>query len=579
MSDFPEAPDIQQITEGAADDRFGRIVSIAIVMVTLFAATTAWLQSVAGRVDDEAAVRAERLASQTLGTVARSKALAELRIQREQLASERAGRAVALRRQIAYGIGNAAEARALERGWRQAATATRRTTERIANEEGIPPLKGELTADSDPAFPNAYLTAAGREGERLSSLRDADNREGDRAEAQVAAFGVALAAFAISIFLLGYSLTPYGKRNRGLFAGAGITIATVAAVWTFANVLDAPASPPEEAAAHFADARVAIAAGHADEALAALDQTIELRPNYPAAYTLRGQIRAGIAGAGFSELPKPLGEGDVRTARDDLQRAVDLDPQSIDAVLGLATADLLVGLRGDRGALEDAADAARQAIDRDPVQPNARYVLAVALLGAGGDPHEVDRAFADANSRAAVTDDGSQPRDEDGRRSLVAGALTAVDALTRNGLVEPDRADAVKGQVLAAVWPELGPPRPEPGIKAAETGSGDPTTAFKRLELDVVPSAMEVGWPAPSPDRAAGGTTRSGPPGTSSTSSSMPSSGTGAGPRCRSSRARCEAASSAMTPPATRPSCAGNDSMSRCRRAVYRRATIGSRPT
>ena len=83
------------------------MLSIAIVLVTLLAATTAWLQAVAGRDDDEAAVRAERLASQTLGTVARSKSLAELRIQREQLADERARRAVALRRQRAYGIGDA----------------------------------------------------------------------------------------------------------------------------------------------------------------------------------------------------------------------------------------------------------------------------------------------------------------------------------------------------------------------------------------------------------------------------------------------------------------------------------------
>ncbi len=192
-------------------------------------------------------------------------------------------------------------------------------------------------------------------------------------------------------------------------------------------------------------------------------------------------------------------------ARDDLRRAVELDPQSIDAILGLATAELLVGLHGDRAALDRAADAARQAIDRDPVQPNARYVLAVALLGAGADARDVDRAFDEANSRAAVTDDGSQPRDEDGRRSLVAGALTAIDALTRNGLVEPDRAAAVKGGVLDAVWPELGASQPEPGTKAAEAGSGDPTAAFRRLELDVVPSAVEVGWPAPSPQRAAGG--------------------------------------------------------------------------
>ncbi len=278
MPDFPDAPDIQQITDAAEDDRFGRVVSIAIVLVTLLAATTAWLQAVAGRADDEAAVRAERLASQTLGTVARSKSLAELRIQREQLADERARRAVALRRQSAYGIGDPAEARALERGWRQAAAATRRATDRIAAEEGIPPLEGDLSADSDPAFPNAYLTAAGREGTRLSSLRDAANREGDRAEAQVGAFGVALAAFAISVFLLGYSLTPYGKRNRRLFAGAGIAIAAAASVWTLANVLDGPDRPPEEAAAHFADASVAIAAGHSDEALAALDETLEPAP-------------------------------------------------------------------------------------------------------------------------------------------------------------------------------------------------------------------------------------------------------------------------------------------------------------
>ncbi len=504
MAEFPDAPDIQQIVEGAEADHHGRLIAVAIVMVTLLAATTAWLQAGASRDDDEAAVRAERLASQTLGTTARSKSLAELRIQRERLADERARRAVALRRQRAYGVGNEAEAKALERGWLRAAAATRRNTERIAAAEGIPPLEGELTEDSDPAFPSAYLAAAAREGNRLSSLRDAANREGDRAEEQVGAFGVALAVFAISIFLFGYSLTPYGRRNRGLFAATGTVMALAATLWTLFNLLDGPDRPPEDAAARFADAQLAIAAGKSEQALAALDETLELRPGYPDAYTLRGQIRAGIAGAGFGELPEVVTEEDARAARDDLQRAAELDPESVDAVLALATAELLIGLHGDQDALERAAVAAQQAIQRDPVQPNARYVLALALLGAGAGSEQVDRALVEADSRTALTDDGSRPRDEDGRRRLAAGALTAVDALADSGLVDSGRAEAVKGRVLDDVWPELGPPLPEPDVQAAKPGSGEPAEAFEQLELDVVPAAIEVSWPAPSPERAAG---------------------------------------------------------------------------
>lgn len=498
MADFPDAPDVKQVVDSAEDDRFSRRVAVVIVLVTLAAAITAWLQAGAGRDDSEAAVRAERLASQTLGTIARDRALAELRVQREQLADERGRRAESLARQRAFGVGDSAETRALERGWRRAEQATERTTARIAAAEGIPPIEGELRPDRDPAFPNAYLTVAAREGERLSSLRDAANREGDRAEEQVGVYGVVLAMFAVSVFLLGYSLTPYGRRNRAMFAGVAGVMATAAAAWTLVTVLDPPDRPPEEAAAAFADAQVAIARGDGERAAAELDRAIELRAEFPSAYAARGLVRLGVAGAKLGELPRTASGEDLRSARDDLAVAVELDPQGTGAVLGLASAELLLGLaEDDEQALERAAVAAAEAVEQDPDRPAARYLLAEALL-AVGEREAAEPVLEEAVERTALADDGDGPRDEAGRRELVGGALSAIERLAASERLDPEVADTLKGEVVAGSWPDVGPPQGGPASEPPlerEPGAD----VLGELDLDLGPAGFELGWPAAEP--------------------------------------------------------------------------------
>jgi tetratricopeptide (TPR) repeat protein len=186
---------------------------------------------------------------------------------------------------------------------------------------------------------------------------------------------------AFSLFLLGLTLTVPADARRPFLLG-GCTVALAATAWLVQIVASPVDRPSRQAigayvsgtlkadyttgASEGAD-RTRYVSAHAD-----FDTAIAARPGYQEAYAARGSVRAALASL------EHAGARGWGGARDDFERAVELDPDDFGSWGNLALARFWLG--DYPGAL----DAIDEAIAVRPLEPRAELdrVLYLTLLGA-----------------------------------------------------------------------------------------------------------------------------------------------------------------------------------------------------
>lgn len=478
--EFPDAPDIQQIVgEERGSDRFARMIAVITVLTTLAAATTALLQANASRTDDEAAVVAERLAGEASGVSVRDRATAQLQIERyEQLQRHRRLAAAALQARL-FGGGDAAELERREEREQEIAKIVSRNSERLAAEQGVEPVpeEGPLSAAQDPLFPARYLALAEREGRRLNALRDAANEEGDRAESQVAAFGVALTMFAVAVFLFGYSLTPYGRGHRKLFAGVAGGFVGVALVAVIISALDAPDRAPDEAADAYADGLVALRAGDSEQGVDDLSRAVALRPSFAQAFARRADAIVTAATPSLAGATGLLTEEELRAAIADLRRALELGSEEAGVRGALGFELTALGLMTDDDDLiEESLEFTAEAEERLGTEPSPSYNRGLSLLALGR-VEEAEGAYGEAIERTLVTGDGEE-REAYARELMVAPAFSDLElVLQYRGEELAEEVEATKERIEREVFADAVPPTqftepvgepPEPSEEVAD---------------------------------------------------------------------------------------------------------------
>src|SRR4051812_19098259 len=318
-AELPELPEIHEIHHHAHGDRFGRAIAIITVLATLCAAWTAVLQANAIRQHDEAAARAQELASETLGARSRSEGAARVQLERFELAEQQRARAALARQELLFApAADAGELRTQERRWESIAKETDRQSEFIAHADHAKPLlaASEFGPSSDPTFPLRYLAQSRHEAYVLAAERSGANRKASRAENQYTRFAVSFTMLAIAVFLFGYSLTPHGRPRRRLFAGTASVFVVVAATNALAVSLNPPREPPKAAAEAYAEGQVAADSSDPEAAAEHFTKAIKLDNGFADAYIGRAEAEF------LADAPQALGSGASVTTPDALEHVI-----------------------------------------------------------------------------------------------------------------------------------------------------------------------------------------------------------------------------------------------------------------
>ncbi|MDX6232081.1 MAG: hypothetical protein QOH68_1056, partial [Nocardioidaceae bacterium] len=324
----------------------------------------------------------------------------------------------------------------------------------VAREQAAAPSMTEFLLGLDGRKGDAFIAEF-----REELAADAAGRHGAIADSSVAV----LAVLAVSLFLLGLSLTVSG-RARMILAAPGVAIAIAASGWGALLALNRVESVPAELVETTGRARALTAAGLYDEAIESLDGVLEQAPGYSRALATRALARTlQVAG-------DPTDPGaNLRYVDDD-----DLDDALEDAVAarsGSLDDDLIVlAILGflylNDGNGPAAVDTYATLLDRNEQDAFSRYGLAAARLVAG----DTAGAEDDYATGATLLDGLLDAEQINLGNALVALAYTdgerALAAVPDDDdvadLVTETRGDLVQGMARLFGFP-------------AELGSGDGT--------------------------------------------------------------------------------------------------------
>jgi len=323
---------VEDIWEG--HDRFGRAIVVAIVVTTLLATLTAFLQTRALRAHDESLDLADQWGALASQVSFGWDAAALLQLDRYRLAENARIRSEQATAAEFLGVGPPRAESALDaKRWRLLSVRLQRESGELASAsqrefadirkqtQGSLPSVGEAVAagkertcrapawarapapgvirndrslagpDQDPNFPTRYLADNRWETYLLEARRDGASVEAESAEKQFTRYAIALTLFAVSVFLLGFSLSPYGKPHRHLFATVAGVFVVGSTLWCVYAAVRGPHAGSAEAAAAYADGRVSLdRETYADDlrAIYYFDCAIKLEPGFTQAYVGRG---------------------------------------------------------------------------------------------------------------------------------------------------------------------------------------------------------------------------------------------------------------------------------------------------
>lgn len=346
----------------ADDTRFKQLVSVLIALITLTAATVAYLQNDAASLDDEANRQAQTAALQEMGLAIRND--------------------VALNYHV-YGVTNHWLFAGMEAA--QAADPAPSLAAQAAVEElsalYAPPY---FDPDADET-PDVMSYVADQQMEDITVLREqftdryAVKQEWD---GKANTYILHLTILAVALFLFGLALA-IDNSIRLLFLATGVLIALVTIVWVVDVYRRPVVSIPDEAIRAFARGSALSFQHRHAEALAALDDAITAAPTYGSAYYARAESHfylddyaAAIADA----------EAAQRNGRDDAGVAWDLgwlqylsgDFAAAIAAYehGLALSPDMIGVRLDYGLalLADGQVAEAQSVYAQSIQDAAEQL-------------------------------------------------------------------------------------------------------------------------------------------------------------------------------------------------------------
>jgi tetratricopeptide (TPR) repeat protein len=429
-------------------DAFGQILVVAIVLTTLLAALTGFVQIRALRHHDDAVDRADQWGALASQVGPRWDAAARLQLDRFRLYQEARVRAEQARARAFLGVGPPRDELVLDAArWSRLATQVRRdsasleatmrtyvatvqqttdawlssvTEPRLVERGGrcpppawasdvVPGPVGDGPSRAgpgqDPHFPQRYLADSRREVYLIDALRAGASREAEHTEKQFTEFAVALTLFAVAVFLLGFSLSPYGRPHRRLFATTAAGLVVGASIWAVHSAVAAPRAPSAEAAAAYADGRVALereGPGDARTALGYFDCAIALDPGFPQAYVDRADAWSSLPGrrdptgrGGIEIVPLALQE----RALADLERAEALGAKDPSLPAYKGSYILQRGVQEhDRGRIWEGLDLVRESARVFPDDPIFAFDVAEGELALGRDWHP---AFRNAERLAA----------------------------------------------------------------------------------------------------------------------------------------------------------------------------------
>jgi tetratricopeptide (TPR) repeat protein len=500
MGEFPDLPDIESREDS---DGYSRLIAVVIVFTTLLAAATALLQAEALRRDDEAAVRAERLTAQSLGARVKAQSGAELQYQRFQLAETQRRRASNARQLALFANTNTREQQLAEARWTRVADRTDEGTSRMAKQLGFAPITAGAAdgPEKDPAFPNRYNRRYERDSIYLDALKDGANAEGDRAEEQFTSYAVSLTLFAVAVFLLGYSLTPAGARQRRLFAFTAGAFVSAGAIFAAVTAIDGPERKPDEAAAAFADGATAAATLDYESAIRRYDRAIDLRDDYARAYADRASARTALNSPNPNFVSITGDTDSIEQNVDDLEKAVELDEDSAPYKLSLASNLFLLGIfEGDDGKLEEALDLTREGKVAFEASPFGEYNEAATLLALGR-TDEAEEAYDRAIEKTLYLDvEKKEKRDNTVQRAqFVSGAFTDLELILHaKGDEVDDDVRAIKERIITPLSADALPPYAAgtKGGAAVDQASRREAPPARLHDVAVTPSPATVEWVA-----------------------------------------------------------------------------------
>jgi hypothetical protein len=459
MPDFPDLPSVDDLA-GEADERreqrFSRVVAVAIVLATLAAAATAYLQAAARRTGDDAAARSTQLAAAGLAARNLSDQAAHMLVDRYNLAEGELTRAGQAGQQAVFGVVSTRAALDAERArWLAVATQTDRDTVSLAASYGLPPITTHAYGPLlDPDFTEHYLGASRGNSYLIGAELDAADQQGAQANSQVARSAIALTILAVSVFLFGYSLMPYARRGRMLFAGVGAALLIGGAAWAAVIAAQAPSLPPAEAARAFADGSVAYYSGEDRLAVGAFSRSIQAWPQNAQAYNLRARAEFA-AGSPQVDISRSLTTAAALSAaaRDD-ERAIDLGDDDSGLIANAGYDLFAAGLRRNDAAMMDRGLVySEQAMRARATDPLPAYNVAVTLL-ALGHLSQARAVYRQAVDRTIYSDVAKHiPRnDAPIEEEDLAGALTDIASVqARRGPALRRQIEQMKADLVAPI--------------------------------------------------------------------------------------------------------------------------------
>ena len=413
------APEIDDIDETA--DPYKRRVALLVVAITLFGAIVGYLQTVESNREDRFARDAEREAIVGLGRQVgfSSKFQSELGVFTD---------AELLGRQQAVASSRQRLAPTPEEGEEFAQAASRFAAVRDSLSDltrllgdgsaGAPETTSTLQAD--------LLVEADKARLRQAANAELVNDHGGKADAYVAV----LTVLAVSLFLIGLSLTVVG-RGRRLLVVPGMGLAAWCVVWVAIIGSRGVAETPAEAIDAVAEGNRQMARQQYDEAIDAFDEAIELRDDYAVAFGRR-------ADAHFAAGSPQTDIGFVSvTSADALEAAIDDGEQAVE-LGGDDDLDIVASLGFHYfldGEYDDASRLTNQALDLNDNLAFLWLNLGLIELARGDD----DRATEYYEIGIDLIGDEPQQfvRDE-----LFAAGRVDLELLAE---LEPDRSDVAAG--------------------------------------------------------------------------------------------------------------------------------------
>lgn len=437
---------------GARDDRLSGVVAIIIAFTTLVAAVAGFLQADSGNLAGDHRDQAEQLALQALATAQSSRETAQVELETfARWVEQRTQAGNALLASLYASSDPVRESELLleQQRWETVAEAT-------LKQSALDP-RSEFGPERDATFPQRYFAAATEESLRLNALQDAANEEASRLDERAAGYTAVLAMLAVALYLFGLTLAVTGRWRRLGFLSVGMGMLGVALLWIAQSAIVAPYQTNDDAAAEYAQARVASATAHDAagyrSAEAHYSRAIELRPTFARAY----QERAGVIflgespqRSGFVSIAPPEALGRART---DLEKALSLGLENAPTLGSLGFYSFAEGVQSANIALlNQSADFSRRAIALDAGEPIYRYNLAVALAAAGRF-EEARSAYQEAVLVTIYVDQatGELRQEPYVEEQWLAGALTDLEIVLRHreGLQQATSRQDYETQILS----------------------------------------------------------------------------------------------------------------------------------